>query len=371
MGGLGLKTGDVVEIRSLEEILATLDGTGSINGLPFMPEMMRYCGLRARVYKRADKACDTIHYGGSRRMHDAVHLENLRCDGRAHGGCDAWCLMYWKEAWLKRAEPGKGDLHDVGRSQASSGPQKIPALLERATWQPASTNEVPLHRCQVTDLLRATEPMRWWDPRQFYRDVRSGNVRLREVFSAIGFRLFRTWLQRGRGYGASLAAYNKFQRWRGGVPFPHVHGRLDQTPKESLDLRPGELVQVKSQEEILATVNTRNRNRGLSFDAEMVPYCGGVFRVASRVEQIIDEPTGKMVRMKGDCIILDGVICTSRYSHKRLFCPRSIPPFWREIWLRRVDSDASASVAHVEAPTGEVTGRSDERSSHERPPHSV
>ncbi len=171
-------------------------------------------------------------------------------------------------------------------------------------------------------------------------------------------------------YEASLAAYNRLQRWRWGTPFPHMHGRAEPTPKETLDLRPGEFVQVKSHDEILATVNAKNRNRGLTFDAEMVPYCGGVYRVGSRVTQIIDEPTGKMVRMKSDCIILDGVICTSKYSHKRLFCPRSIPPFWREVWLRRVDGDVAEGVAKKDVSAGEVTDRSDERSSHERPPHS-
>ena len=35
------------------------------------------------------------------RMRNAVHLEE-RCDGQAHGGCQAGCLVYWKEAWLKR-----------------------------------------------------------------------------------------------------------------------------------------------------------------------------------------------------------------------------------------------------------------------------
>ena len=36
------------------------------------------------------------------RMRNAVHLEGLRCDGQAHGGCQAGCLLYWKEAWLRR-----------------------------------------------------------------------------------------------------------------------------------------------------------------------------------------------------------------------------------------------------------------------------
>ena len=29
-------------------------------------------------------------------------LEDLRCDGSAHDGCQAECRVFWKEAWLKR-----------------------------------------------------------------------------------------------------------------------------------------------------------------------------------------------------------------------------------------------------------------------------
>ena len=37
-------------------------------------------------------------------MKDSVHLEGVRCDGSGHDGCEACCLIFWKEAWLKRAE---------------------------------------------------------------------------------------------------------------------------------------------------------------------------------------------------------------------------------------------------------------------------
>ena len=87
--------------------------------------------------------------------------------------------------------------------------------------------------------------------------------------------------------------------------------------------------------EILATLTTDNKNRGLLFDGEMMPYCGGHYQVKTRVEQIIDEATGKMIRMKNPCIILEGVVCQARYSECRLFCPRAIYPYWREVWLER------------------------------------
>jgi len=83
-------------------------------------------------------------------------------------------------------------------------------------------------------------------------------------------------------------------------------------------------------------LNTSNRNRGLYFDAEEVPFCGKTYRVLRQVDKIINDKTGQMQEMKTPCVILDSVICESRYSECRLFCPRSIYPYWREIWLERV-----------------------------------
>lgn len=60
---LDLRVGEVVEVRSEEEILATLDERGELDGLPFMPEMLQFCGRRFGVDKRAMKLCDTISGG--------------------------------------------------------------------------------------------------------------------------------------------------------------------------------------------------------------------------------------------------------------------------------------------------------------------
>ena len=95
-----LKAGDWVEVRSKKEILETLDSKGQLDGMPFMPEMFAFCGQRFRVYKRAHKTCDTVFPVRGRRVEGAVHLET-RCDGQSHGGCQAGCLLFWKEAWLK------------------------------------------------------------------------------------------------------------------------------------------------------------------------------------------------------------------------------------------------------------------------------
>ena len=100
-GPAQLRAGDVVEVSSLEEIVATLDGTAAVDGLPFMPEMARFAGQRLTVRSRAHKTCDTARASGFRRLDDTVHLADARCDGSAHGGCQAECLLFWKTAWLK------------------------------------------------------------------------------------------------------------------------------------------------------------------------------------------------------------------------------------------------------------------------------
>jgi hypothetical protein len=338
---LNLQVGDFVEVRSGQEILDTLDERGAVDGLPFMPEMLEFCGKRFRVAKRADKTCDTISTTGtvSRRLYDTVHLEELRCSGEAHGGCQARCFLFWKESWLKRI-----DQHSEHSRKSLGVEERAPASAARCDWtrlfeltrRDNNVNDGLYYRCQATDLLIASGPLPWWDVRQYVRDVRSGNVGIGQVVKALLFRMFTKSIRVG-AYRAQLWLYDRLQSWRGGTPYPFRWGTLEKTPRSRLNLQPGDLVQVKSYTEILQTLSMRNRNLGLRFDAEMVPYCGSIRRVLARVERIIDERTGKMTTLSSDCIILDGVVCRAEYSHDRLFCPRSIYPFWREIWLKRVE----------------------------------
>ncbi len=326
---LNLRVGDVVEVRSEREILDTLDGNGTLEALPFMPEMLTYCRKRFKVYKRADKTCDTVEKTGLRRLKNTVHLEGLRCDGEAHGGCQAACLLFWKEAWLKRAQPdflteaaiqnGESPKASDSASLADeTGACTVATLLQatRVATNPASPGD-DTFSCQATELRKFTSSLAWWDFRQYWRDWRSGNVRLWELLRA-----------------AAIELFNWIQHIRKGGKYPFIEGKLTKTPAVVLNLQPGELVRVKSKDEILETLDLRDKNRGLSFDREMVRYCGGTYRVLRRVERLINERTGKMMKMNWDCIILEGVICTADYHG---FCPRSIYPYWREIWLERVD----------------------------------
>jgi hypothetical protein len=346
---LNLKAGDWVEVRSRQEILATLDENGCLEKMPFMPEMFSFCGQRFRVNKRAHKTCDTVFPVRGRRVSAAVHLET-RCDGQAHGGCQAGCLIFWKEAWLKSvSSDSPGD--PVSRVEASSGNGRVasPAgCTESDIWAraqaPGTDGGVPVYKCQATQLPYATTSLAWWDLRQYVEDYWSGNVGLWRIFCGLIYSMYYNLSQAGIGLGPAMRwFYDKFHPLWHGTLFPRKTGTIPEgqpTPASTLNLQPGELVRVKPHEEILRTLSTSGRNRGMTWDAELVPYCGGTYRVLKRVSKIINEKTGEMQEMKSPCIILDSVVCQALYSECRLFCPRSIYPYWREIWLERVAPDA-------------------------------
>lgn len=321
----GLRAGDVVEVRSLDEILATLDDRARLDALPFMPEMLKFVGRRFRVSARADRTCDRVRRTGIRNMASTVHLEQVRCDGAHHDGCDAACLIYWKEAWLK---PAAGEPEADPQSLSDSTPAPVRASrIVTATKRPAGGDEQePLYSCQATEGLEYTSPCQ--PGHSYLEDVRNRNVGWQEAL--------RTYL---------VERFNSFQQRRGGTQYPPLIGSGSTTPTETLDVHPGELVQVRTRDEIFRTLDVEGRNRGLAFDREMLTYCGGTYPVLKRVRRIIDEATGRMILMKRDSVILDGVVCRARYHG---LCQRRIYPFWREIWLRRPQSGRPAN-----GPVGE------------------
>jgi hypothetical protein len=322
----GFKRGDLVEVRSAAEILDTLDAQGALEAMPFMPEMVAYCGRRFTVDRRAEKVCDTINSNlQSRRLADTVLLDDLRCDGSGHDGCDAECRFYWKEAWLRRVQHGDapgGEIIDLAAVKA------LRALVERHVHQPANGSEVR-YRCQVTEMVAASTALSTLDPRPYVHELTSGNVTLR-TFARVMPR------------AVVVQSLHRLNR----LPMPPLKGASAKSPEAPpLDLQPGEWVRVKSPEQIREMLNDKGRNRGLWFDREMKAFCGQVLKVRGRVERIIDEPTGRMIQLSSDCIKLEGGVCSGELSTGRWFCPREIYSYFRECWLERVDAPVSEELA--------------------------
>lgn len=349
-----LRIGDFVKVRSKGEILHTLDEKGQLEGMPFMPEMFAFCGQKFHVYKIAHKTCDySVYPYRTRRLSRTVHLKT-RCDGEGHGGCQAGCLLYWKEDWLKKISENEEEITAPSAGLVSEGNANIKLnarCKESDIWvnvrMPHTENELPTYICQMTQIPYATNALPWWDLRQYVEDYFSGNVTFGRILSTLSYWMYYSLSQAGIGVGRPMRwLYDRISPIWGGTLFPRKPGRIPEgkpTPLVNLNLQPGEIVRVKSHEQILETVDALNRNRGMYWDAELVPYCGKTYKVLKRVTKIIGERTGKMHEMKSPCIILESVVCQARYSSCRLFCPKEMYPYWREIWLERVGPRKSGS----------------------------
>jgi hypothetical protein len=308
-----LRRGDVVQLRSPSEILATLDATAALDGLPFMPEMLAYFGRTYTVSARVERACDTISKTGARRMRNVVLLDDLRCDGSGHNGCQAGCRIYWNEAWLSRA------VENVEPSaEEDPGLERLRELAAANTRPPTGPMQSPeLYRCQATDFLKASEPLGWWNVRSFVREVSSRNVSVWR-FTRVMTRMVVDELARRLHLTTSAPFRSSSSRSSAGAP---------------TGLQIGDRVRVRSASDIAETLDETGKLRGLWFDREMLPYCGRSATIQTKVDRFIDERSGEMVELSTDCYILEGVVCKGYISDGRWFCCRGIYPWWREAWL--------------------------------------
>lgn len=296
---LNLNPGEVVEVRGEAEILATLDANGTLEGLPFIAEMLRYCGKRFRVLRHVTNII--VEGVGAGRIRNTAILAGVTCDGEANEGCRRTCPLLWKEAWLKRVN-GNNVQNETGDSVLWAAEDRLVSEVKPV--------------CQSVNLLKATSLVRKWDFRQYVWEMTSGTYRPMEgIYSIL----------------SSLSL--RIQSLLVGKKPPLLSGRLKRTPSVVLNLQQGELVEVKSKEEILETLDIMGRNRGLYFTPEMVKHCGKKFRVLKQIDKMVDERTGKL-RKISNTVLLEGAVCDGK-SHGG--CQRLCYCLWREIWLRRIN----------------------------------
>lgn len=338
-GSRRLRVGDVVEIRQLSEIEGTLDASGSCDTLPFMPEMARYCGQKARIFRCVDKVYDYGRTKTLRRLKDSYLLVGLRCDGSAHGGCQAGCYIIWKGAWLRPVPDRSRPQHmreevQGSRPTATDATERVIRADTMRTPSKGSGRGSEQYVCQYTQLAAASTPMKAWDYRQDLRPLLAGNVTLAAFCVALLTRLF-----------------NRVQRVRGGVGFPYISaGIRTSTPIVTHDLVPGDTVRVLAANEISLTLNSRGRNRGLWFDLDMLKHAGHRHHVVKRTDRIIDDATGRMLEMKAPCIVLDEVQNSGEYLR---FCAQHDHLFWREAWLAPESPRARSSDVDKPGPQPE------------------
>ena len=198
----------------------------------------------------------------------AVHLET-RCDGSAHGGCQASCLLFWKDAWLKPVSVvlcGSALVH-LDNSSASTRCSSSAVALSgirrlglhdygKAPWTknlctfarpPACLMRPPISNGGMFVSTSKTTVQAMWVSGEFFA-VRSISFTTAISNAGIGLGRPMRWF------------YDTFYPLWGGSSFsPQTRNDSRTTNlllRLRLDLQPGELVRIKSHKEILKTLNT-------------------------------------------------------------------------------------------------------------------
>jgi hypothetical protein len=219
-------------------------------------------------------------------------------------------MVFWREAWLRKVE----DTPAVPPQENSKAAELLGARLKVRSG--AST-----YFCQASEILKATDPLSQWGRiEKAVSEVRAGNCSIPQMVERIAIWLFWRIRRRLRG--------------------EYARGTRKPTPQQSLHLRQGELVQVKSIENIIDTLDEKAHNRGLYFGPGMRMLSGGEYRVERHLDKIIVDGTGEMRSLR-DTVYLEKSPCECAYV---AFggCSRCEFAYWREIWLRRSETPTGA-----------------------------
>ena len=112
-----LRPGDFVEVKTSEEILQSLDENGTLDQLPFMPEMLEFCGRRFQVSKREVK-----NLLRQARFRPCVVSGTMTWScwiasgvrALTTTGCQKACMIFWREAWLRKVDEAGAPRNRLG-----------------------------------------------------------------------------------------------------------------------------------------------------------------------------------------------------------------------------------------------------------------
>ena len=116
--------------------------------------------------------------------------------------------------------------------------------------------------------------------------------------------------------------------------YPH-NNSLAQGLDLTQEIKAGDLVRVRSKEEIRNTLDDQDKYKGCLFVNDMWHYCGGTYRVFKVVNYFYDEARYQIKKCK-DTVMLDEVICSGDTSKAfKQKCDRSYYFFWKTAWLEK------------------------------------
>jgi len=119
-------------------------------------------------------------------------------------------------------------------------------------------------------------------------------------------------------------------------------------------LRAGDYVEVMSAAEIERTLDDRGTLDGVHFMSEMLQYCGRRFVVYRRAERICDTVNYSGIRRMPDTVLLSDLRCDGT-GHDG--CQAECRLFWKESWLRRIESSDPQTARDGDAASGVFAAR--------------
>jgi len=97
---------------------------------------------------------------------------------------------------------------------------------------------------------------------------------------------------------------------------------------------PGDIVKVRSKDEIRSTLDEHEKYMGCFFIDEMYEHCNKAYHILKNVDYFYDEARQKICRCR-DMVILEGVVCSGRQRLYTESCDRSCFFFWHKDWLEK------------------------------------
>lgn len=282
--------GDTVRVKDRERISGSIQPARKTDGCLFMDQMWDYCGQTFKVSKVVDVFYDERKREHFRPRSSIYILEGLTCEGRMGHfpfQCDRGCFILWHEDWLEKVQESQESPQSVGQQPCTAGEESPPM-------------------CQLECISEIEQQNSW-----LYSKWRSFIMTCSTCKSRV-----RNTMPRHAGD----SGYSK---------------TTSQAPRGNRDqIHPGDMVKVRSQDEIQNTLDTSGRTRGCLFTEGMEAHCGKEYRVFRRVDHFFDEAKQKTCKCN-NLFLLEGAYCN------RTSCDRNCFYFWHGSWLQKIQRPTS------------------------------
>lgn len=97
--------GELVEVKSIENIKSLLSEAMTLDGCLFMEQMWDYCGHTYCIKQVINSIFNEHKHRTFKPKAPLYILENLICKGRTdrfQNKCDHSCFILWHEKWLEK-----------------------------------------------------------------------------------------------------------------------------------------------------------------------------------------------------------------------------------------------------------------------------